>query len=194
VAVISLEPAIRLFHHRWSVPIVAVLYRDGPMPFGSLAGALPASRDTITETLVKLEANGVIVREHAERRARYALTPLGLDVGSACVPLLKLVGETDLRAVGLKKWPLLVAVALGRGAERYNEAKAALPGITARALALALKDLESVGLVNRTVEHGYPPSPNYQLTQRGRDLFPALNALCVACELALEAHESAPET
>ncbi len=176
------------------MPIVAVLYRDGRMPFAGLTGALPASRDTIAETLLKLEANGVIVREHSERRTHYALTPLGLDVGSACVPLLKLVGESDLRAVGLKKWPLLVAVALGRGAERYNEAKAALPGITARALALALKDLQSVGLVDRTVEHGYPPSPHYQLTQRGRDLFPALNALCIASELALEAHEAAPAT
>jgi DNA-binding HxlR family transcriptional regulator len=104
------------------------------MPFASLAGALPASRDTITETLAKLEANGVIVREHSEGRTVYTLTRLGLDVGSACVPLLRLVGETDLRNVGLKKWPLLVAVALGRGAERYNEAKAALPGITARSL------------------------------------------------------------
>ena len=183
---ISLEPAIRLFHHRWSVPIVARLFRDGPQPFAGLAAALSASRDTLTETLAKLEATGVIERQKPGKKTLYTLTPLGQQVGAACVPLVELVADTDLLPVALKKWPMLVAVALGRGATRYNEAKAALPGITARALALALKDLQTVGLVERTVDHGYPPAPNYALSERGCAVFPALDALCVACEVAIE--------
>jgi DNA-binding HxlR family transcriptional regulator len=165
---------------------VARLYRDGPQPFATLAGALAASRDTLTETLAKLEANGVIERQRAGKKTVYTLTTLGTRVGAACVPLVELVGDSDLLPVALKKWPMLVAVAVGRGATRYNEAKAALPGITARALALALKDLQSVGLVDRTVDHGYPPAPNYVLSARGRTLFPALDALCRACEAAVE--------
>lgn len=183
--IISLEPAIRLFHHRWSVPIVARLFLDGPQPFAALAAKLAASRDTLTETLAKLEANGVIARDRPGKKTVYSLTPLGMEVGAACVPLVELVGGTDILPIALKKWPMLVAVALGRGATRYNEAKAALPGITARALALALKDLQNVDLVERTVDHGYPPAPNYVLSERGRTLFPALDALCRACEAAL---------
>jgi DNA-binding HxlR family transcriptional regulator len=165
---------------------VAVLYRDGPQSFAALAANLAASRDTLTETLAKLEANGVIERQRPGKKTFYALTTLGKQVGATCVPLVQIVGDSDLLPVALKKWPMLVAVALGRGATRYNEAKAALPGITARALALALKDLQSVGLVDRTVDHGYPPAPNYVLSDRGWELFPPLDALCRACEAALE--------
>ena len=186
-AVISLEPAIRLFHHRWSVPIVARLYAEGPQTFAALAAALAASRDTLTETLARLEANGVIERQHPGKKTVYALTELGCAVGASCVPLVRLVGEADLVAVALKKWPMLVAVALGRGATRYNEAKAALPGITARALALALKDLQAVGMVDRTVDNGYPPAPNYELSEMGKRFFGPLEDLCRACEAAVKA-------
>lgn len=173
---------------------MARLFREGPQPFAALAGALPASRDTLTETLAKLEANGVIERQRPGKKTLYALTPLGQQVGAACVPLVNIVAGTDLLPVALKKWPMLVAVALGRGASRYNEAKAALPGITARALALALKDLQSVGLVERTIEHGYPPAPNYVLSERGCSIFPALDALCLACEAAVHARSAIPAT
>jgi len=187
---ISLAPAIRLFHHRWSVPIVAVLYRDGAQPFATLASRLSASRDTLTETLAKLETNGVVERQHPGRRTVYALTALGRRVGAACVPMVDLVADTDVLPVALKKWPMLVAVAVGRGATRYGEAKTALPGITARALALALKDLQSVGLVRRTLEHGYPPAPTYDLSERGMQFFPALDALCRAAEEGLSGEAS----
>lgn len=191
---ISLEPAIRLFHHRWSVPIVAALYRAGPQPFAYLAANLSASRDTLTDTLAKLEANGVVERQPRGKKTLYALSPLGERVGAACVDLVELIRDTDVLPVALKKWPMLVAVALGRGARRYNEAKAALPGVTARALALALKDLQSVGMLDRTIVDGYPPSPAYELSAKGQALFPALDALCIACDAAereLHARESA---
>lgn len=167
------------------MPIVAKLYRDGAVPFAALAAGLGASRDTLAETLGKLEANGVIDRRHPGKKTVYDLTELGRHVGASCIPLVELVGNTEVLPVALKKWPMLVAVALGRGARRYNEAKAALPGITARALALALKDLQSVGLVERTVEHGYPPAPSYELSPKGQVFFPPLDALCRACEAAL---------
>jgi DNA-binding HxlR family transcriptional regulator len=165
---------------------VARLFRDGPQSFATLAANLSASRDTLTETLAKLEANGVIERQRPGRKTIYALTPLGMQVGATCIPLVEIVGDTDLLPVALKKWPMLVAVALGRGATRYNEAKAALPGITARALALALKDLQAAGLVERNIDHGYPPAPNYALSDRGWAIYPALDALCRACEAAVE--------
>ncbi|MBK7328484.1 MAG: winged helix-turn-helix transcriptional regulator [Dehalococcoidia bacterium] len=167
------------------MPIVALLYGSGCQPFSELAGRLSASRDTLTDTLSKLEASGVVARQHPGRKTMYVLTPLGEKVGAECVPLVQLIANTDVFAIALKKWPMLVAVALGRGARRYGEARAALPGITARALAMALKDLEAAGVVERTVESGYPPAPAYELSPKGMAFFPALDALCHACESAV---------
>ncbi|MEO8538169.1 MAG: winged helix-turn-helix transcriptional regulator [bacterium] len=181
---ISLEPTIRLFHHRWSVPIVARLHLSGPMTFATLATRFAASRDTLTDTLARLETNGVVERQHPGKRTVYSLTPLGQAVGATCVPLVELVAETNALEVALKKWPMLVITALGRGATRYNEAKAALPGITARALAIALKDLQADEMVTRTVDQGYPPTPTYLLSARGMLFYPALDALARACEEA----------
>lgn len=147
---------------------------------------MAASRDTLADTLAKLEANGVVERQRPGKRTFYALTPLGLRVGAKCVAMVALVGETGTLDIALKKWPMLVLTALGRGARRYNEAKAALPGITARALAIALKDLQTAGMIDRTVDQGYPPAPLYCLTELGQRFFPALDELCRAAEPAAE--------
>lgn len=163
------------------MPIVARLYLTGPMTFAALASRMDASRDTLADTLAKLEANGVVQRQRPGKRTVYALTPLGERVGAHCVPMVEIVAETGQRGVALKKWPMLVLTALGRGARRYNEAKAALPGITARALAIALKDLQTAGLIERTVDQGYPPAPLYVLSEAGRRFFPPLDELCNAC-------------
>ena len=46
---------------------------------------------------------------------------------------------------------------------RFSELRAALP-VTARALALALRDLENAGLVRRTVTDDRPPQTRYEAT------------------------------
>jgi len=180
----SLAPAIRLFHYRWSVPIVATLHRDGPSRFADLARSLSASRDTLADTLAKLEQSGAVTHEQGIPRPRYQLTPVGEHVGSACVAAVTAIAGTDVLPIALKKWPMLVAVALGRGASRYNEMKAQLPGITARALALALKDLQAAGMVHREVSHGYPPAATYSLTEKGLRFLPVLDHLCTAASEA----------
>lgn len=164
------------------MPIVATLHRDGRLRFADLARRLAASRDTLTETLTRLEASGVVTHETGVSRPHYCLTPMGERVGDAALATVEAIAGTDLLPVALKKWPMLVAVAIGRGATRYNEMKAMLPGITARALALALKDLQAAGLIEREVSHGYPPVARYSLSARGRALFPVLDRLCVAAE------------
>ena len=52
----------------------------------------------------------------------------------------------------------------------YSELREALEGISPRALTLALKDLESAGLVARRVTDDYPPATVYRLTRSGRPL------------------------
>jgi DNA-binding HxlR family transcriptional regulator len=45
-----------------------------------------------------------------------------------------------------------------------------VPGVTPRALTLALKDLQAAGLVERRVEDAYPPRAVYSATPLGRKL------------------------
>ncbi|MCL6644963.1 MAG: winged helix-turn-helix transcriptional regulator [Dehalococcoidia bacterium] len=181
----SLIPAIQMFHYRWSVPTVARIYRDGPQRVPQLQQAFNAARDTLTDTVRRLERAGVILRSPAPRGALCSLTPAGEAVGSACIDAVDAVVAMDLVQLALKKWPMLVLVAAGRGASRFNQLRAELPGITPRALTLALKDLQAAGLIERTVEHTYPPSSLYRLTPRGLELFPVMDRLCRAAEAAV---------
>lgn len=164
------------------MPIVATLHREGPLRFADLARRLAASRDTLTDTIARLEASGVVTHESGVPRPHYHLTHMGEQVGDAALATVAAIRGTDLLPIALKKWPMLVAVAIGRGAERYNEMKAMLPGITARALALALKDLQAAGMVDREVSHGYPPVARYSLSEDGLQIFPVLDRLCTASE------------
>lgn len=160
------------------------MHRDGPLRFAELARRLAASRDTLADTIARLEASGVVTHESGVSRPHYRLTRMGEQVGDAALATVAAIRGTDLLPIALKKWPMLVAVAIGRGAGRYNEMKAMLPGITARALALALKDLQAAGMVDREVSHGYPPVARYSLTAKGLELLPVLDRLCQASEEA----------
>jgi len=149
-----------------------------------LLRALDASRDTLTETLGSLLDSGIIERRavDGERYMTYALTEAGQRLAPLCDNCTNAAREFDALHSALKKWPMVVLVAVGRGQVRYNAVKAQLPGITARALAAALKDLESDGLVTRAIEPGYPPRTHYRLTQRGAQLYPSMDALIAACD------------
>jgi DNA-binding HxlR family transcriptional regulator len=173
----SFAPAVRLFHRRWSVPVVSVLHAAGrPLRFNDLSHEISrASRDTLAETLAELQQAGVIVRESGD--AAYRLTPVGERLGDACRGAVEAVTKEALVTIAIKKWPMLALAAIGRGAARFNEIKAALPGITSGALAPTLKDLETVGLIERAVTVGYPPSVGYTLTAEGWRLFPAMDAI-----------------
>jgi DNA-binding HxlR family transcriptional regulator len=60
--------------------------------------------------------------------------------------------------------------ALAEAPLRFSELRERLEGISPRALALALKDLEEAGIVDRRVTDDYPPATMYRLTKRGRPL------------------------
>jgi len=74
--------------------------------------------------------------------------------------------------IGLKKWPLPGLRALGERDRpiRFSELRAALPGVTSRALALALKELSAARLVEREVTGDFPPARLYRPTRRAAPL------------------------
>jgi DNA-binding HxlR family transcriptional regulator len=59
----------------------------------------------------------------------------------------------------------------------FNEFLAAVPGLSDRLLTERLRELESEGLVRRTVISGPPVRVSYELTKSGKDLEPAIEAL-----------------
>jgi DNA-binding HxlR family transcriptional regulator len=162
-----------------------MLYRESGSKFVTLHARLGASRDTLSETLSNLIATGLVMKNPGyghPMRPEYVLTPAGRGVGEACIGAVEVVRESGTLQVALKKWPMIVLIAIGRGVCRFNELKEVLPGITPRALAGALRDLANAGLADRTVTEDYPPSTFYRLTPLGLELFPAMDVLADACE------------
>lgn len=160
----SIEELIALCHHRWSTPVLAELGQTRGTRFVVLANRLGVGRTSLRRTLDALVELGLVRRNPGyghPLRPEYLLTPEGEEAAARCERLLAAVnGKRD---IVLRKWSLPVLLALGRQA-RFSELRDALPGVTARALALALKDLERAGLVDRRVEETYPPTAVYAPT------------------------------
>ncbi|MGC9380068.1 winged helix-turn-helix transcriptional regulator [Streptomyces sp. MH13] len=81
-----------------------------------------------------------------------------------------------LDAVG-DRWTLLIVRELLAGPRRYTDLHADLPGVSTDVLASRLKDMERDGLTTR--RRLPPPGAAYvyELTARGRELLPVLEAL-----------------
>ena len=164
---------VALFHNRWSVPILAELHRQRGSRFVTLSRILGLSRESLRRTLNALMASGLVGRNPGyghPLRPEYVLTSSGERIARACGPLVEQLRRSDLQEIGLKKWSMPVVYALGEGPRRFSELREALEGVSPRALALALKDLEAAGLVDRRVTDDYPPATVYRLTRAGRPL------------------------
>jgi DNA-binding HxlR family transcriptional regulator len=76
-----------------------------------------------------------------------------------------------------RRWQLSIIYAALSGALRFNEFANAVAGISPRMLSERLRDLESAGLIERTVLPTSPPTVEYRLTARGRRLGPVIEAM-----------------
>jgi len=76
------------------------------------------------------------------------------------------------------KWKLPILWHLAdRRVVRYNELKRSVKGVTNMMLTKCLRELEEHGLVLREQYPEVPPRVEYSLTDRGRELLPALKKL-----------------
>ena len=178
----SLTPIVELLHYRWAIPIIAELHRSGGgSKFITLVNRVGAARQTLSRTLEELIDAGWVMRNPGyghPMRPEYILTPAGRRIAPACRKLLLLLRRLHIEDAALRKWPLAVAAVMAGGAKRFNDIRAALPDITARALALALRELQDVALIERTVYDESPPIVEYQLARR------AQSVAAVAAQLA----------
>lgn len=76
------------------------------------------------------------------------------------------------------RWKLVILFHLFDGRVlRFSELERSIPGISQKMLAQQLRQLESDGIVHRTVHDQVPPKVEYALTPWGQSLCPALDAL-----------------
>lgn len=76
-----------------------------------------------------------------------------------------------------RKWTAAVLLALELGACRFSELSANIDGISDRLLAARLRELETQGLVTRTVIPTTPVQIRYALTSSGAELIRILHPL-----------------
>ena len=76
-----------------------------------------------------------------------------------------------------RRWSGAILYALAEGPHFFAELAHAVPGLSDRLLSQRLRELESEGLVERSVHDGPPARVSYALTEKGRALSPALREL-----------------
>lgn len=169
-----------LFHHRWAAPVLAELHRSKGSRFVTLSNRLGLGRESLRRTLTALIDAGLVMKNPGyghPLRPEYVLTDRGAAVAPACARLMAALERLDANDIGLKKWSMPAVFALADGECRYSELRKRMPGVTPRALTLALKDLAAAQLVERRVTPDYPPASVYRLRPRARPLARILSAI-----------------
>ena len=94
-----------------------------------------------------------------------------------------------LRAIDIigTRWTGAILLAGARGARRYTEYRALVPGISDPQLTLRLKQLQARHLIERTVVPSNPVLITYALTPEAKELIATLHPLAKWSERHLEA-------
>jgi DNA-binding HxlR family transcriptional regulator len=103
-----------------------------------------------------------------QRHARYANCPV----------------EGALDIIG-GKWKAMLLFHVMDGTKRFSELRRLLPGLTQRTLTNQLRELETDGVIARTVYAQLPPKVEYSITPFGATLRPVLAALAEWSQLHL---------
>jgi DNA-binding HxlR family transcriptional regulator len=162
----STTELVELFHHRWAAPALALLDARGGVRFVELQRKLGVTRESLRRALDALIELGYVRRNEGyghPLRPEYLIT----EAGRGASVLAARVSASRARNTLLRKWSVPVLASLDEP-RRFSEIRASLPGVTSRALALALRDLEDAGLVRRDVRPTRPPSTVYRATPRAQ--------------------------
>lgn len=83
---------------------------------------------------------------------------------------------TTVQIIG-NKWKLLIMRNLLSRSWRFNELRKSLDGVSQKVLTDSLRQLESDGIILRTVYPEVPPRVEYSLTELGESMRPILSAM-----------------
>ena len=102
---------------------------------------------------------------------------MGLSVRKNKVAVPPTCPLSECMAMLRGAWAPNVIWYLSGGPRRFGELRHDIPPISARVLSARLRELQSLGLVKRRALDSSPPSAEYALTELGRELLPAIQAL-----------------
>lgn len=94
--------------------------------------------------------------------------------GSPPIPLCPL---SECMKVLAGAWAPNIIWHLRGGPRRFNELRIDIPAISPKVLSTRLKELQQRGVLTRHIRDTSPPSVEYQLTELGTQLVPALEAI-----------------
>ncbi|MEZ6243898.1 MAG: winged helix-turn-helix transcriptional regulator [Phycisphaerales bacterium] len=169
----AMPPLPELFHRRWALPVLGELARDGGAKLVTLVARTGASQGGVRDALDALIDMGLARRNPGyghPLRPEYILTTRGAQAAPHAATLWARLTRDGLEDVCLRKWSLATLTAVHPGASRFSQIRAGVEGVTDRALAGALRDLETASLVVRTIEDDRPPRPHYTRTRRAEPL------------------------
>jgi DNA-binding HxlR family transcriptional regulator len=171
-------PTLRnLTAHRWAVPVMALLSREGGSRFAVIAHRFALSHHSLTRCLQHLRDAGWVMPNPGHGhplRPEYLLTEAGRMVGAACERIHASRDRLGLAAADLPRWGLPVVAGLEDEWTRFGMLQARLSPVTPRALSQTLQAMIGRDLVRRRLEDRFPVVPLYGLTGRGQDLAGAM--------------------
>lgn len=84
--------------------------------------------------------------------------------------------EATLSVVG-GKWKVIILWRLVSGTKRFNDLQRSITQITRKMLTQQLRELESDGVIVRTVYPQVPPKVEYSLSEYGRTFIPVMQSM-----------------
>lgn len=87
-------------------------------------------------------------------------------------------GVSEVLKIIEGRWKTIILFHLfDKGTLRFSQLERAIPGVSQKMLGQQLRDLETDGIVTRTVYPEVPPKVEYQLTEDGQALCPVLDSI-----------------
>lgn len=86
--------------------------------------------------------------------------------------------EVTLKMIGGKCKPLIIHSLICKGTQRFSELMREINQISQRTLTNQLRELETDGLIVRTVYAEVPPRVEYSITSKGKSLEHILELMC----------------
>jgi DNA-binding HxlR family transcriptional regulator len=189
---------------KWTALIILSLSENGKRPSQLKAELGGISDKVLSQTLRKLQVDGIIERQVQSvvpPKVEYSLTPHGITLTKVFSNLQEwshsnlnaFVNNSDHQHSnqGLvvqdarhlfervaEKWTVKVVYELAQETKRFNQLKREIKGCSQKMLTQTLRKLEQDGLLARKEYPEVPPKVEYSLTELGSSLAEQFQLLC----------------